>query len=121
MAPSSQAKNPVERGGRKPLRLAWVAVAFIPVAFVLAMVVGEGLIDALGYSSADPPLWLALLVGGPVTLLAMAPAALAVVYGRRARRAGSGRAASTTIVIVVVVAAYWGLTFAAGVAQRLTG
>ncbi len=121
MAPSSQAENPVERGGRMLLRLAWTAVAFIPVAFVLAMVVGEGLIDALGYSSDDPPLWLALLIGGPVTLLAMAPAALAVVYGRRARRAGSGRAATAAIVIGVVVTTYWGLTFVAGVAQQLTG
>jgi hypothetical protein len=103
--------------------MGWVAVGLIPVAFVIAMVAGEGLIDALGYPSdgPDPPLWLALLVGGPITLLAMAPAVLAVVYGRRALRYGGGRAATTAIAIGIAATAYWVLTFVAGIAQRLAG
>lgn len=123
MASPLRAEHPSRQGGRTPLRSAWVAIGLIPVAFVVAMVAGEGLIDAFGYPSdgPDPPLWLALLVGGPITLLAMAPAVLAVVHGRRARRQGGGRAATTAIAIGIVVTAYWVLAFIAGVVQRLTG
>jgi len=105
------------------LRSAWISVGLIPVAFVLAMFAGEGLIDALGYPSGgpDPPLWAALLVGGPMTLLAMAPAVLAVVYGRRARRESRSRAALAATVTGAVAAAYWVVTFVLGVLQRLVG
>ena len=108
---------------QEPLRRAWVAVGFIPFAFLVAMVAGEGLIDALGYPTdgADPPLWLALLVGAPITLLAMTPAVLAIIHGRRARRRGGGRAATTATAIGILVTAYWVVTFAAGVAQNLSG
>jgi hypothetical protein len=37
----------------RDLRRAWVAVALLPVALVLAMVVGEGLISVLGYQSGS--------------------------------------------------------------------
>ena len=85
------------------------------------MVAGEGLNDALGFPSGeqDPPLWAALLVGLPMTLLATAPAALAIVFGRRASRGDGGRAAAVAAGIGIAVAAYWVLTFAAGIVQRL--
>lgn len=85
------------------------------------MATGAGLTDALGYSSdgPDPPLWAALAVGGPLTLFAMAPAMLAISWGRRARRDRRSRAATTAVVIGALVTAYWLLTSIAGVAQRL--
>jgi uncharacterized membrane protein len=73
------------------LRTAWVAVALLPVALVLAMVVGEGLISALGYQSGgeEPvPVGPALLAGVPALLILIAPGVAAVHYGRRAYRAG---------------------------------
>lgn len=96
-----------------------VSVLLIPVAFVVAMVVGEGLIAALGYTSEEEgvPLAVAILVGGPVTLLAMAPAVATIVTSRRARRLGV-RKATWTLVAGCIVVAYWVLTFIAGIAQR---
>ncbi|MGD9935774.1 MAG: hypothetical protein AB7T37_18915 [Dehalococcoidia bacterium] len=105
--------------GRRQVRCAWIAVALIPVAFVVAMVAGEGLIDALGYPSGgdkDPPLWAKLVVGGPFTLLMIAPALAAFVCGRRARASGAGRPAFVAMLIGAIVAAYIVLTFIAGVA-----
>lgn len=102
-----------------PLRRAWVAVALIPVAFVVAMVGGEGLIGVLGYPSGgdqDPPLWVKLAVGLPFTLLIIAPAVSAVVFGRRARVAGAGRPAVAAIIVGGLVAAYMALTLVAGLA-----
>jgi uncharacterized membrane protein len=72
-------------------RKAWVAVASLPVALVLAMFVGEGLIGALGYQSGgdEPvPVGPALLAGIPALLILIAPGVAAVHYGHRAYRAG---------------------------------
>jgi hypothetical protein len=80
----------------RDLRRAWVAVALLPVALVLAMVVGEGLISALGYHSGSQepvPVGPVLLAGVPALLLLVAPGVAAVRYGRRAYRAGRREAA----------------------------
>jgi hypothetical protein len=49
----------------RDLRRSWVAVALVPVAFVLAMLVGEGLLSAQGYDPATPaiPVGAILLAG----------------------------------------------------------
>lgn len=52
LATSSQDHRTDERGAWTYLRWTWVAVGLMPVAFVVAMVAGEGLIDALGYPSS---------------------------------------------------------------------
>lgn len=111
------------RRAERDFRFAWVSTGLIPVAFVVAMFVGEGLIDLLGYPSGGPdaPLWAVALVGGPTTLLAMTPAILAVVYGRRARREVRRRAAAAPAVIGGVACAYWVATFVLGFAQVLAG
>ena len=75
----------------RDLRRAWVAVALLPVALALAMVVGEGLISALGYQSGSQepvPAGPALLASVPALLILIAPGLAAVHYGRRAYRAG---------------------------------
>jgi hypothetical protein len=58
---------------------------------VLAMVVGEGLISALGYQSGAEqpvPVGPALLAGVPALLILITPGVAAVYYGRRASHAG---------------------------------
>jgi hypothetical protein len=102
------------------VRRAWLAVAAIPVAFVLAMLVGEGLLSLAGYPDTEvaaPPLGLALLIALPLTLLAMLPAVLAVRFGRRAHRGGhlSGRFAAA---VGWLALAYWSLTFALSLVDR---
>jgi hypothetical protein len=82
--------GPSKHADRDPRR-AWVAVALLPVALVLAMVVGEGLISVLGYQSGSQepvPVGPALLAGVPALLILIAPGLAAVHYGRRGRRAG---------------------------------
>jgi hypothetical protein len=76
------------------LRKAWIAVALLPVAFVVAMFVGEGLISALGYDSGESvPVGPALLASIPALLVLIAPGVAAVFYGNRAhpRRRPDGR------------------------------
>jgi phosphotransferase system glucose/maltose/N-acetylglucosamine-specific IIC component len=99
---------------------AWICVVLIPVAFVVAMFVGEGLISALGYESgaeAPVPFLVALLVGVPVTLGAMVPAALAVLFGRRARREGHG-SALLAVAIGWATLTFWVTTLVLAVVQR---
>lgn len=79
------------RRGDHELRMAWIAVALVPVAFVLAILTGEGLISLLGYDASGAevvPVGAALLAGVPAMLILMAPAAAAVWYGYRGYRAG---------------------------------
>jgi hypothetical protein len=79
--------EPATRG----LCRAWVALALLPVAFVVAMIVGEGLITMLGYESGaeDPlPVGPALLASILALLILIAPGIAAVFYGRCACRVG---------------------------------
>jgi len=113
--------RPAHTGHSRNVVLAWLAVAMIPVAFVLAMAVGEGLIDAAGYPSGGDevaPLGTALLIGGPVTLMAMIPGVFAVLFGRRARREGSS---SATVALALGWASliFWAGTAVLGLASRL--
>jgi hypothetical protein len=101
-------------------RRAWVAVVLMPVAFVVAMAVGEGLISALGYESGAEvpvPLAVALAVGVPVTLAAMIPPALAVLFGRRARLEGH-RSALLAIAFGGAALLFWIATFLLALVDR---
>ena len=111
--PTGTHRGPAERH----LRLAWVFVALTVPAFVGAMVLGEGLLSALGYSSDDTsvPFDVVVRAAGPALLLMVTPPALAVWYGLRARHEGSPKGfipavAGATIVVGVVglnVASYF--------------
>ena len=85
--PTVRSSNP----GEHDLRMAWVAVALLPVSFIVAMVVGDGLISLQGYGSGDDvaiPIGPVLLAGIPALLILITPGVAAVFYGRRAYRAG---------------------------------
>jgi hypothetical protein len=82
------------KGAARDLRNAWIAVALIPVAFVVATVVGEFAVAALGYPSGgdkSTPTGIRAAVGIPATLLLVAPGVIAGIYGLRARREGEPR------------------------------
>lgn len=75
---------------RHAARRAWIAVALIPVGFILALVLGEGLLSAYGYGTGegDPPFWAVLAAAGPALVVFAIPCAAAWVLGRRAAAAG---------------------------------
>ena len=86
------------------LTRSWICVALIPVAFVLAFAVGEGLYALLGYKPEDAtePLWVALVAGIPVIVLFLVPCAAAAWYGNKARAEGH-RAARLPLAIGAVL------------------
>ena len=93
------------RGGQSTnLKRSWTAVALIPVAFVLAFAVGEGLYAMLGYKPEDAtePLWVALVAGVPAIVLFLVPCAAAVWYGQKARAEGH-RAALLPVAVGAVL------------------
>lgn len=112
--PPAGARSDVGRIG--DLTRSWIAVVLIPVAFVLAFAVGEGLYALLGYrpEDANEPFWVALVAGVPAIVLFLAPCAAAVRYGSKARAQGH-RAAW----IPVVVGAALGLWMLIGNAVSL--
>ena len=94
------------QGGKRALHIAWISVALIPVAFVAAMFVGEGLLTLQGYEPEPgefPPLGTALRAALPAGLLMMAPAVTAVVFGFRAHRRGMPTAVIPAVIGILVV------------------
>lgn len=109
VAPTSQPWLSPSVAARRHLRRAWVGVALVPVAFVLAMLVGEGVASLLGHesgSTALPSAEVFLLAGLPATAIGLAPAVFALVNGRRAEREGEPRGLVPTV-IGAVVTLYW--------------
>jgi hypothetical protein len=100
-------------------RKAWIAVWTIPVGFVLAMVVGEGLAAALGYDSPDEdvPAGVMVLAGGAATLVFLVPCIAAWVLGRRARAAGEPEGATPALIGAVAGLAFVGLNLVQGIAR----
>ena len=93
--------------GRRLLRLAWISVALIPVAFVVGIFVGEGLLAVQGFESGSaewPPVGATLLPAIPALLILIAPAVFAIVLGYRARRHGAGSGVVPAVIGVVAVA-----------------
>jgi hypothetical protein len=71
---------------------AWVAIALIPVFFLIAMGVGEGLSSLLGYpSGGDAPVWVTVVTDVAATVTVLVPCLAAVFFGRRAVKAGDRR------------------------------
>jgi hypothetical protein len=97
-----------ERAGRRSLRNAWISVAAIPVAFIVAMVAGEGLASLMGYDSGSgelAPLGVMLTAGVAGVLVMVAPAVCAAWFGLRARRQGVASGIVPAVVGIVVGAA----------------
>jgi hypothetical protein len=98
------------RSGSTPFtrRAWWSLLGFVP-SFVLAFLVGEGLISALGYPTGgaeQPPWWAALAATLPALAVFAVPAVVVVHFGRRAVRLGDTRARVPMIVASVVTAVF---------------
>ena len=95
--------------GRSSTRRAWWSLlGFVP-SFVLAFVIGEGLISALGYPTGgvtQPPWWAVLVAGIPALVVFVLPAVLAVHFGRRGLQQGDGAARAPMIAAVVIAAGF---------------
>lgn len=86
----------------------WSLAAFVP-GFVLAFVVGEGLIAALGFpsgASEQPPWWAVLVAVVPALVVFALPAVLVVHLGRRAVGLGEPRGREPMIVALVVAGCF---------------
>lgn len=89
------------------MRAAWISVAVIPVAFVAAMVLGEGLLSLQGYDpgSEEPaPSQAVLLAGIPALLVMVAPTIPAILFGVRANRQGVAGGRIPAVIGAVVAA-----------------
>ncbi|HUY45413.1 MAG TPA: hypothetical protein VMV92_06765 [Streptosporangiaceae bacterium] len=92
----------------------------IPVLFVVATVLGEVVIGALGYPAGGnetPPVGLRAAVGIPATLLLVAPGVIAGIYGLRARREGEPRGLWPAVIGIAVAAVFLLETIASFIAQ----
>jgi hypothetical protein len=84
----------------------WWSLALLPLAFVAAFVVGEGLLSLYGFEVGDgtPPLWAILGASVPALLVFCVPAAVTVHLGRRALASGDdGARLPMAIAIAVTV------------------
>lgn len=101
--------HPTDLHGRPATRRAWWSLlGFVP-SFVLAFVIGEGLISALGHavgSDAQAPWWAVLTASIPALVVFALPAVLAVHFGRQAVRLGDARGRVPMVAAVVVAAGF---------------
>jgi hypothetical protein len=101
---------------------AWIAVATIPIGFVVSMVVGEGIISMLGYEpdDEDPPAGALALAGGAGIAVFLVPCVAAWVLGRRAQASGEPQGNAPALVGAMVGAAFVALNLV-GVVGRILG
>lgn len=95
--------------GRPATRRAWWSLlGFVP-SFVLAFVIGEGIVSALGHpvgGESPTPWWAALTAGLPALVVFVVPAVLAVHFGRQAVRLGDVRGRAPMFAAVAVSAGF---------------
>lgn len=100
---------------------AWAGVVLIPVGFLLAFAVGEGLYSLLGYKpeNDDAPLWADLVVNLPTLAVVLLPCAAAVFYGRRGHRVGERGALVPAAIGLLAGGAFTVLTIVTTIAGEL--
>lgn len=106
-----------ERSGAWFTRRAWWSLlGFVP-GFVLAFVVGEGLVAAFGYPTGGPdpvPWWAVLGAAVPALTVFALPAVLVVHLGRRAVALGDVRGKEPVIVALAVAGCFVLVNLASG-------
>lgn len=94
MSNATQGERPIQTSpAGVGLSRAWIAVALIPVFFILAFAVGQGLYTVMGYlpENAGIPLWVDLVATIPTVAVFLVPCVAAVLYGRRVNSLGDRR------------------------------
>jgi len=104
--------GPTAPGPHPWLRRAWVGVALIPVFFIIALVVGQGIYALMGYKpeNADAPAWAVVLASALTLLVVLIPCVGAVTYGLRATRAGERRGVFPAVIGAVAAVGWVALT-----------
>lgn len=84
---------PTVPDARPWLRRAWASLALVPVFFLIAFAVGEGIYAAMGYKpeNADAPVWADVVASVLILAVAVVPSVTAVYCGRRATVTGDRR------------------------------
>ncbi|MGD8199842.1 hypothetical protein ACQE98_04180 [Ornithinimicrobium sp. W1679] len=98
------------------VRNAWLSMLLLPVAFVLAFVVGEGLASLLGHpvgGSVEPPPWAVLVSSVPALLVFFLPAVVSAWFARRAARHGDRRGWVPAGILTLVAVGFVALNLAA--------
>ncbi|WP_134773059.1 hypothetical protein [Ornithinimicrobium flavum] len=120
MTTTSTTRRPVDHAGHD-VRNAWLSVLLLPIAFVLAFLIGEGLIGVLGYPVGDtagtPPLWAILVATIPALLVFCVPAFVSTWFARRAASHGDRRGWVPAILLAVVALGFIATNLLAGLAQ----
>lgn len=102
-------------------RRAWWSLALYPISFVLAFVIGEGMLSLLAEDVAEPAFWEALVSVTPALLVFVLPGVLAVVLGRKAMRLGRSDGRVPAVVGAVIGLGFAALNVLAFVVGSLTG
>ena len=105
-----------EDTGHHDVRNAWLSMLLLPVAFVLAFMVGEGLASLLGRpvgGTVEPPLWAILASSVPALLVFFLPAVVSAWFARRADRQGDRRGWVPAGILTLVAVGFVGLNLAA--------
>ena len=88
---------------------AWWSLALLPPAFVVAFIVGEGLITLYGYeidAAESPPRWAILGAGVPALLVFAVPAMVTTHFARRGLAAGDQGARAPMLVAIGITAIF---------------
>ena len=107
-AEHSAATPPERSRGPGALTRAWIAVVLIPVFFVIAIGVGEGIISLLGYTAGtgNNPVWVTLVSDLAALAVVLLPCVAAVIFGRLAYR-GSDRRGLFPVILGSVAGLGW--------------
>ena len=101
---------------------AWLSLAFYPLSFVVAFVVGQALLSWYGYSAElIVPVWIAAAAAGPALIVFSVPGILAVRYGRQAMRRGNHRGHAPAVAGAAIAVGMIALNLLSGIAQIFFG
>lgn len=117
----SAATPPEQSRAPGSLARAWVAIVLIPVFFFIAIGVGEGVISLLGYTAGagNNPIWVSLVSDLAAIAVVLLPCLAAVIFGRRAYKAGDRRGLFPAVLGTVAGLGWLILTIASEVGDLL--
>ena len=105
------------------VRRAWVAVALIPLFFLFAFALAQGLYTLMGYlpENDDAPLWVDMVCAVPSVAIFLVPCMAAVVYGSRGNRVGDRRGLGALVVGLLAGLGFAVMSIVTIVASTLSG